>query len=110
MTNKRKALMSFLKQFWNIAEDNLSNSTTLQGLGMEGADVEDFLQEFKAYFGIKDKEILNSNYIEKYTVRPLNIFKGRRLLQKNTVRPITISMLLFWIEQNSNEADTELQT
>lgn len=87
----------FISKYWQYRQDKLKIETTLDDIGMFGDDKYDFIIDFTRKFNLSVGNFPFDKYIDDeggYFIRKL-LFRKR--LRK--IYPISISMLIEWLEK-----------
>lgn len=89
----------FISKYWHYKKDKLKIETTLDDIGMFGDDKYDFIVDFTKEFNLSLENFPFDKYIDDEVSDVLGL---RKLLYGKKLRkicPITISMLIEWIEK-----------
>ena len=103
MTNQ---VLNYISKYWSYDINKLTINKSLDDLGMYGDDKYDFIIDFAKAFNLNINEFPFDKYIEdEGDFFGIGAFIKKNIFNKKSrdIKPITISMLLKWVESNKFE-------
>lgn len=88
---------TFISKYWDYKLDKLKIETSLDDIGMFGDDKYDFIINFTKEFNLSVKNFPFEKYIDDEGGNFIRKFLFGNRLRK--IYPITILMLIKWVEQ-----------